>query len=559
MTEVAAPTAGPYVSVVVLARRGGAHLRGCVSALVRQSLPASDFEIVVVDDGAAGDVGAALAALGARPVPRVVRCAAGEGRAAGVRAAAGEFCLLLGEHTIAHPALAAEHLRAQRAGRGVVGVGRLAPRLRAGAHPFARYCADEAERARAQLDRGQRPVSFTDCSAHNLSAPRSALAALAAARGLDDDLAAGAGVGLAYRLHLAGLPLAWVAEGRAEERHGASFRAAAGAVEAEGAAAMALYRRHPPLLPLLRLGAFTATTRRSVPLRRALLAARVPPRLLSAGGALLGRAPGGRPHAVVYDHCYWSGVRRAAPDRDTWQRLTRGPVILMYHAVGAAGEPARHYVVPARAFAWQMVWLARRGYRVLPLGELVRCLREHRLPPARSVVITFDDGYADNRDAAAPELRRRGFPATIFLVSDLVGEANRWDAAGELAGRPLLSWADARALERDGIAFGAHSRRHASLTSVDAGRLAEEVAGSRQAIDGALGHPTETFAYPFGHFDAATAAAVERAGFLGACCSRSGVVDPATPLFALPRVEVRGTDSLRRFALCVWLGRRRVA
>ena len=68
-----------------------------------------------------------------------------------------------------------------------------------------------------------------------------------------------------------------------------------------------------------------------------------------------------------------------------------------------------------------MRWLAGRGYRILSLEEYVRCRQEHRLPPPRSVVITFDDGYADNASIAAPILAKHRFPATIFLVTDLVG------------------------------------------------------------------------------------------------------------------------------------------
>jgi peptidoglycan/xylan/chitin deacetylase (PgdA/CDA1 family) len=63
---------------------------------------------------------------------------------------------------------------------------------------------------------------------------------------------------------------------------------------------------------------------------------------------------------------------------------------------------------------------------VLSLEEYVRVRREHRLPPARSVIITFDDGYAENGGAiAAPILASHGFGATIFLVTDHVADANR--------------------------------------------------------------------------------------------------------------------------------------
>jgi hypothetical protein len=74
-------------------------------------------------------------------------------------------------------------------------------------------------------------------------------------------------------------------------------------------------------------------------------------------------------------------------------------------------------------------------------------------------------------------------------------------------------------------------------------------------LEEGLGRPVSTFAYPFGRLDEATTAAVGRAGFSAACCSRSGVNDPVVPNLLLRRLEIRGTDSLFRFALAVHRGR----
>jgi hypothetical protein len=65
-----------------------------------------------------------------------------------------------------------------------------------------------------------------------------------------------------------------------------------------------------------------------------------------------------------------------------------------------------------------------------------------------------------------------------------------------------------------------------------------------------------TFAYPYGKMSPAATAAVERAGFLGAVCSRSGFNDPAAPDYALRRIEVQGADSLAAFGRAVRRGHR---
>src|SRR5439155_18169969 len=126
------------------------------------------------------------------------------------------------------------------------------------------------------------------------------------------------------------------------------------------------------------------------------------------------------------------------------------------------------------------------------------CRREHRLPPAKSVVLTFDDGYADNRLLVAPILERHGFPATIFLVS-AAGGRNGWDKRpDELAGRPLLSLDEARQMLTGAIKFGSHSRTHRELTSLAQHEVEAEVAGSRREMETALGVPINSFAYPSG-------------------------------------------------------------
>lgn len=115
---------------------------------------------------------------------------------------------------------------------------------------------------------------------------------------------------------------------------------------------------------------------------------------------------------------YWSGAGAL------YVRSTRvqGAIILMYHSVARAG--AQRWVDPrncvsADLFEAQMAFLARRR-NVVSMNELVDALEGGRTPPAGTVVLTFDDGYRDTFDTAAPILARYGLPATLYLATGYV-------------------------------------------------------------------------------------------------------------------------------------------
>jgi peptidoglycan/xylan/chitin deacetylase (PgdA/CDA1 family) len=221
----------------------------------------------------------------------------------------------------------------------------------------------------------------------------------------------------------------------------------------------------------------------------------------------------------------------------------------LYHAVGRQGEQPSRYIVPAKDFERQMAWLEWRGANVITLEEFLSCLREYRLPPAHSVVITMDDGYADNYEVAYPILRRYRFPATIFLVSDELGGCNDWDHDSELGGRRLLPRSDIWQMHAGGMQFGAHTRTHPKLDAVPNEQVYDEVYGSRETLERALHVPIRTFAYPYGRYDARTARIVEQAGFWCGCTVRFGANTSLTHPYGLHRFEVRGTDSFLDFVI----------
>jgi peptidoglycan/xylan/chitin deacetylase (PgdA/CDA1 family) len=193
-------------------------------------------------------------------------------------------------------------------------------------------------------------------------------------------------------------------------------------------------------------------------------------------------------------------------------------------------------------FAGLLDLLARLGCATLTLAGAVALHAEGRLP-RRAVVLTFDDGCRCFRDHAWPELARRGMTATLFAVAGELGGTNRWDHAAGERREELLGAADLVRLADAGVEIGSHGLAHRDLTAVDLAALREETAGSRAALETALGRPVETFCYPYGRLDGPSEAAVRNAGYRAAAGIHGLSGARAGDLHALPRMIVNPGES----------------
>ncbi len=184
-----------------------------------------------------------------------------------------------------------------------------------------------------------------------------------------------------------------------------------------------------------------------------------------------------------------------------------------------------------------MAALAEAGFRGVSLREALSYRESHNSWPERSVALTFDDGFANFYEEAMPTLVRRGFTATVFVISGHVGGRNDWEQPPErLGSRAMLDWSQIVETAAAGIEIGAHTRRHRDLRRLSTPEAKEEICGSRAEIEDRLGQPVESFAYPYGHVTSESRSIV-RQEFKTACTTelrRAG----DEPLHELPRVDM---------------------
>ena len=236
--------------------------------------------------------------------------------------------------------------------------------------------------------------------------------------------------------------------------------------------------------------------------------------------------------------------------------LRDAAVVVVFHRVqdGARGDGL---TVGVRQFE-RYCRFFQRHFNVVPLERLVSSLQDGR-PLSRELAITFDDGYRDNFENAAPVLEALGLPATFFVVSQWVESdvVPWWDGQAGVR-HPWMSWAQVRSLHRRGFEIGAHTRTHVDLGSVTVQEAADEIAGARRELESRLSAPVESFAYPYGgreNVAESSRALVKASGFRCCCSCYGGVVAPGTDPFHLARIPVSSWyKSPHHFGLDVVLG-----
>ena len=210
--------------------------------------------------------------------------------------------------------------------------------------------------------------------------------------------------------------------------------------------------------------------------------------------------------------------------------------IMMYHHVSDNLLPKNLNVVEEKTFEYHMLYLKKHGFHVIGLDELVEGIQHKRKFHSKTVVITFDDGYGNNFSHAFPILKKYQFPATIFVISDLVGKTG------------YLTWPQMKEMMGQGISFGSHTRWHAYLPDLNEDNLKNEIKISKSIIEQNLGQPIKYFSYPAGGFTENIKNLVHESGYIAACTTNRGQVKSNQDLYELKRIRFNEDD----YGLSLW-------
>ncbi|MBL8013702.1 MAG: polysaccharide deacetylase family protein [Candidatus Omnitrophica bacterium] len=205
--------------------------------------------------------------------------------------------------------------------------------------------------------------------------------------------------------------------------------------------------------------------------------------------------------------------------------------ILMYHQVQQKRMKGDLNTVSQKSFDWQMKFLRKHGYQVISVEDLVQGIARGVQFARNTVVITFDDGYADNYFIAFPALKKYGFPATLFMVSSFVGRPG------------YLTWSQLMEMHNSRITVASHTRTHQYLPNLNKEQLFDEIVNSKKELEAGLKVPVKFFSYPSGGYSEEIKEMVIQANYEGACATNRGYDRFQTSTFELKRIRVNDEDN----------------
>jgi peptidoglycan/xylan/chitin deacetylase (PgdA/CDA1 family) len=302
-----------------------------------------------------------------------------------------------------------------------------------------------------------------------------------------------------------------------------------------------------------------------------------------------------------------TGMHRLVP---TMLGLRNIPVVIGYHRVVEDYASSVETSLPPQLVSLKMLerhldWMGQR-FHFVTLDEAGAQIESCKTSSRPMATVTFDDGYKDFHDLAFPLLQKKGIPAAVFVVTDLVDttevqlhdklylllkrrlakqatlsipslsipdisglspyHATRAlleglptsavqkviEVLGEADSLPEATWSSFHSLtwealdrlRRGGITIGSHTKSHALLPNESQAQLRIETAASRKKLEATLGTSVRHFAFPSGAFNTTALRAVAAAGYHYAytACPHRS---PQYPLLTIPRTLLWERSSIR--------------
>ncbi len=229
--------------------------------------------------------------------------------------------------------------------------------------------------------------------------------------------------------------------------------------------------------------------------------------------------------------------------------------VLMYHKVSE--NETDFLTVTTHQLREQLQWL-KSHYHFITLRDLTGHLSLGKKLPENALLITFDDGYANNYSLAYPVFKALNIPFCIFLVGDFIGKTLEYD--GQM--QQFLNTSELQDMQ-DLVQYGYHSASHSNLMDLPENKRLEEIRQGMDSLKPIAIKIEKAWAYTYGSFPKKNAMEFNRlmADFKSCgigCAFRIGNRINTIPVrlpYAIQRIDIRGNEGFARFKWKVRFGK----
>lgn len=204
----------------------------------------------------------------------------------------------------------------------------------------------------------------------------------------------------------------------------------------------------------------------------------------------------------------------------------RGIPVIGYHSIGYDQAGTSPLVISSEKFREHLQTLKDKGYTTLTMKQVEDYLINHESIPAKSVLLTFDDGYEDNYTNMFPILKEFNMNAVIFVIPSYLDSG------------VYLKRSEVKEMSDYGIDIESHTYSHKRLGDLSYEEQLKEVSLSKKAISDIIGKDVTSIAYPEGIYNDNTIKAVKKAGYKMGFTIKRGYADRDDDIFQLNRVCV---------------------
>ncbi|MBW9159488.1 polysaccharide deacetylase family protein [Clostridium tagluense] len=209
--------------------------------------------------------------------------------------------------------------------------------------------------------------------------------------------------------------------------------------------------------------------------------------------------------------------------------------VLMYHSVTTDKSNKNELKINQSTLKAQLEYLKVNHYNTISLDQLYSHMYNHTALPTKPVILTFDDGYADNYTLAYPLLKANNQKATVFMIASSLNSPN------------FLTSEQLKIMDKNNFAVESHTTNHDNLSKLTYAKQVATLKTSRTILENLLQKKVTYVAYPGGKYNSSTLDACKASGFNLGISTDNGFTGLTDSRYTVNRIYVNAFYSMETF------------